>query len=79
MDASPPAHCTVLPDPRAARGRNHPLLTILTIALCGVICGADSSVEIAQFGEAKRNGFAGFLDLSHGIPRNARSVAAVVS
>ncbi len=68
MDASLPAHFAALPDPRADRGRNHPLLTILTIALCAVICGADSWVEIAQFGEAKQDWFAGFLDLAHGIP-----------
>jgi len=68
MDASLPAHFAALPDPRANRGRNHPLLTILTLALCAVICGADSWVAIAQFGEAKRDWFAGFLDLSYGIP-----------
>ncbi len=68
MDASLPAHFAALPDPRAERGRNHPLLTILTIALCAVVCGADSWVEIAQFGEAKRDWFARFLDLPHGIP-----------
>jgi len=68
MDASLPAHFAALSDPRAERGRNHPLLTVLTIALCAVICGADSWVEIVQFGKAKRDWFAGFLDLSHGIP-----------
>jgi len=41
MDASLPAHFAALSDPRAERGRNHPFLTVLTIALCAVICGAD--------------------------------------
>ncbi len=56
MDASLPAHFAALPDPRANRGRNHPLLIVLTIALCAVVFGADSWVEIAQFGEAKQDG-----------------------
>jgi len=68
MHASLPAHFAALTDPRAERGRNHPLLTVLTIALCAMICGADSWVEVVQFGKAKREWFAGFLDLSHGIP-----------
>ena len=68
MPASLPAHFAARTDPRAERGRNHPVLTVLTIALCAVIGGADSWVEVVQFGKAKREWFAGFLDLSHGIP-----------
>ena len=68
MHASLPAHFAARTDPRAERGRNHPVLTVLTIALCAVIGGADSWVEVVQFGKAKREWFAGFLDLSHGIP-----------
>jgi len=43
-------------------------LEIITIAICGVICGADSWVEIAEFGEAKEEWFREFLRLPHGIP-----------
>jgi predicted transposase YbfD/YdcC len=50
------------------RTKRHELLDILTIALCAVICGADSWVEVEQFGNAKRNWLEGFLDLPNGIP-----------
>jgi hypothetical protein len=39
-----------LADPRVERGRRHELLDIITIAVCGVICGAESWVEIETFG-----------------------------
>jgi predicted transposase YbfD/YdcC len=61
-------HFAALEDPRVERARLHSLLAIVTIALCGVICGADSWVEIAEFGRIKADWFATFLDLPHGIP-----------
>ena len=57
-----------LSDPRADQGKDHLLLDLLTIALCAVICGADSFVEMEQFGNAKRVWFDTFLDLPSGIP-----------
>jgi predicted transposase YbfD/YdcC len=57
-----------LDDPRVERAQRHSLLAVVLIALCGVICGADSWVEIAQFGQAKADWFATFLDLPHGMP-----------
>ena len=39
---------------------DHLLLEIITIAMCAVICGADSWVEIAEFGEAKEEWFRNF-------------------
>jgi predicted transposase YbfD/YdcC len=44
------------------------LINILTIALCGAICGADNWVEIELYGQSKQGWFATFLDLSNGIP-----------
>ena len=61
-------HFRQLEDPRVERAKAHSLLAVVTIALCGVICGAESWVEIAQFGRAKLAWFARFLDLPHGIP-----------
>jgi predicted transposase YbfD/YdcC len=61
-------HFAALEDPRVERARLHPLLAIVTIALCGVICGAESWVEIAEFGQIKADWFATLLDLPHGIP-----------
>ena len=42
-----------LPDPREAGLVEHKLLDIITIAICAVICGADSWVEIEAFGQAR--------------------------
>jgi hypothetical protein len=61
-------HFAALEDPRVERARAHSLLALVTIALCGVLCGADSWVEIAEFGRIKADWFATFLDLPNGIP-----------
>ena len=44
-----------LPDPRVDRTRWHRLDDILVIALCAVVCGADSFEEIERFGEARED------------------------
>ncbi len=41
---------------------------MITIALCAVICGADTWEEIEEFGHAKAGWFESFLELPHGIP-----------
>jgi len=61
-------HFATLTDPRVERTKLHPLENLLTIAICAVICGAESWDEIATFGEARADWFGRFLDLSHGIP-----------
>jgi len=62
------SYFTELPDPRVERSKRHGLLDIVTIALCAVICGADSWVEIAQFGRMKEAWLRRFLPLPNGIP-----------
>ena len=42
-----------LPDPRIDRTKQHRLIDIVTIAICAVLSGADSFVEIATYGRAK--------------------------
>jgi len=61
-------HFSGLEDPRMDRTKLHPLENIIVIALCAVICGADSWVDVELLGESKREWLAGFLDLSNGIP-----------
>lgn len=72
MNASPGGprheHFTDLPDPRIARAKRHSLLAIVTIVLCGVIGGADSWVEIARVGRAKRAWRETRVSLPKGIP-----------
>lgn len=48
-------HFADLPDPRTERAQHHDLIDILVIALCALICGADTFVDIARFGHAKRS------------------------
>jgi predicted transposase YbfD/YdcC len=61
-------HFSELEDPRIERCKEHDLMNMLTIAICAVIGGADSWVDIEMFGNAKRAWFETFLSLPHGIP-----------
>lgn len=61
-------HFAALEDPRVERTKLHPLLSIIAIALCAVIGGAESWDDIAEFGETKVDWLSTFLDLPHGIP-----------
>lgn len=56
-----------LPDPRGDNAR-HKLMDILTIALCGVICGAGDWVAVVYYAHQKRAWFESFLELPFGIP-----------
>jgi hypothetical protein len=49
-------------EPRDSNKR-HELLDIITIALCAVICGADSWEDIEEFGNTKKEWFETFLQL----------------
>ena len=46
-------HFEGLPDPRYRWNVPHMLIDIVTIAICGAICGADDWEGIAEFGQAK--------------------------
>ena len=61
-------HFQDLEDPRIERSKQHGLLDILAIAICAVICGADSWVYVEMFGKSKEEWFRSFLDLPNGIP-----------
>jgi predicted transposase YbfD/YdcC len=62
------AHFAAVDDPRVSPATRHHLLDIVAIALCAVICGADTWVEVEAFGQAKRDWLETFLALPHGIP-----------
>jgi predicted transposase YbfD/YdcC len=64
-------HFAELTDPRR-RKVTYPLINVVTIAVCAVICGADDFVAIAEFGRAKKKFLEKFLDLSEGIPSHDR-------
>jgi predicted transposase YbfD/YdcC len=64
-------HFADLKDPRR-RKVTYPLINVVCIAVCAVICGADDFVAIAKFGRTKREWLSRFLDLSSGIPSHDR-------
>lgn len=64
-------HFSELTDPRR-REVIYPLINVVTIAVCAVVCGADDFVAIAHWGRTKKKWLATFLDLSRGIPSHDR-------
>ena len=66
--ASLRAHFAALPDPRVERTKRHALLDVLTIAVCAVLCGADTWVAVEAWGKAKLGWLRTWLDLPNGIP-----------
>ena len=61
-------HFADLPDPRMHRTRLHPLPTLLGIALCASICGAQTWADMEEYGISKQAWLAQRLDLSNGVP-----------
>jgi DDE family transposase len=60
-------HFAELADPRR-RAVIYPLINVVVIAVCAVICGADDFVAIARFGRDKREWLAQVAQL-HGCKR----------
>ena len=50
------------------RTRQHHLLDLVAIALCGVLCGANNWSAIVLWGRANHDWLATFLELPNGIP-----------
>ena len=57
-----------LKDPRTGNAGRHDLLEILMIALCTVLCGGQTAVDMAEFAEDKEEFLRSFLTLKHGLP-----------
>jgi predicted transposase YbfD/YdcC len=57
-----------LTDPRIERTKKHPLINIIFIALCAVICGAEDWVSMERFGKVHKKWLGQFLDLKEGTP-----------
>jgi predicted transposase YbfD/YdcC len=55
-------------DPRHPDMISHRLLDIIAIALCAVMAGADTWVDVETFGHAKASWLHTWLELPHGIP-----------
>lgn len=74
--ASIQEHFGELTDPRR-REPTYPLMDMVVMALCAVICGADDFVAIAKFARTKKEWFNRFLDLPNGIPSHDRFNAVI--
>lgn len=61
-------HFARVPDPRIARHRWHKLGDMLVIAVCAVVCGAESYPAIEDFGLEREPWLRQFLELPAGIP-----------
>ncbi len=57
-----------LEDPRHQNSIDHLLIDILTLTICAVICGADSWIDVQNYGLAKQEYLQTFLTLPNGIP-----------
>jgi predicted transposase YbfD/YdcC len=57
-----------VPDPRREHCRRHNLLDMIALTIVAVIAGADSWVEIAEYGLRKLEWLQTFLELPNGIP-----------
>ena len=57
-----------LAEPRVVGRCDHKLVEIILVAVCAVLCGAESWSEVEEFGEAKVEWLKGYLALPAGIP-----------
>jgi len=61
-------HFQSIPDPRTGPAQRHALLDILLIAVCSMLCGAESFVDMELFGRCQRVWLKTWLALPRGIP-----------
>jgi predicted transposase YbfD/YdcC len=62
-------HFEQLEDPRSTINRQHPLVSVVVIALMAVLAGASGPTAIAKWAALKEEFLLGALNLPHGIPR----------
>ena len=62
-------HFEQLEDPRSTVNRQHPLVSVVVIALMAVLAGADGPTAIAKWAALKEEFLMEALDLPNGIPR----------
>lgn len=61
-------HFLTITDPRSEVNKAHKLIDIIMVAICAVLAGAESFVDMEDFGNTKEEWFKSFLELPHGIP-----------
>ena len=55
-------------DPRKSNAPRHKFCDLMTISLLCALCGGETAVDMAHFGQMKEEFLREFLDLPHGIP-----------
>jgi hypothetical protein len=55
-------------DPRSSINRLHPLVSVLSIAVLAVLCGADGPTSIRGWAAARQQFLERFLELPNGLP-----------
>jgi predicted transposase YbfD/YdcC len=61
-------HFESLEDPRSTVNRRHPLISVVVIAMMGVLAGASGPTAIARWARLKEDLLEQSLDLPHGVP-----------
>ncbi len=61
-----------VPDPRASNAR-HELSEVLVIAFAAMLCGAESCLDMAEFGASKADMLSSMRRLEHGVPSHDTS------
>jgi predicted transposase YbfD/YdcC len=61
-------HLSLIKDPRVNRTKDHELVDILVLAICALLCRAETFNDMEDFGNAKYDWFKTFLSLPNGIP-----------
>jgi len=59
---------SALPDPRTGPAQRHDLCEMILMALCAVLCGADTWVDVAEWAEDNESWLRRYLRLKHGTP-----------
>lgn len=68
-----------VPDPRSRHGRRHPLGAVLSLAVCGMLCGARSLYAIGQWGRDQGSAMATKLGFRRGQTPSVSTLHAVFS
>ncbi len=61
-------HLSRLEDPRTGHNTTHKFIEVVFIAVCAVINGCESWIEMEDYGQSRQQWFRGFLSLKGGIP-----------
>jgi predicted transposase YbfD/YdcC len=78
MNTSFEDYFSTINDPRVEGRIDYPLLEIIFLCVCSIICGMDGWEDIEDFGHSKLNWLRKFFPFENGIPRHD-TVARVIS